>query len=301
MAYQTQQMRERLTFGRVHSGFASRFKQDNPELADLSRRQYNIAQQRVRDFERREGEIPAQPIRNSDVGQSPDGPVSSSGGSGSDEPPEAPPLPMEEFPEPRRNNVPTPAANRQASPTVPPPGTKAVDFFVERAGLGRVPTDAEAYQAIDTLREQVPAYEEMFQGQWAVPDPEFDRLYSSMTDEQRQAWNTVMANHHAQEKGSWTPYKESALSYGPSKERWSQSKLLQDGNISLEEFNAAYGTKGRDPVGWTPDRPSPGEGLLPGETVDEWGKRASAEMDRRAAERAAFAVRPSPAGSCVRP
>jgi hypothetical protein len=304
VAYQTQQMQERLTLGNVRPGFAGRFKEDNPDLVPLSRRQYNEAQNRVREFERPEQVIPAQPLRKSDVRQSPAqpaepvapiepstsaqeiarlqarsdqgvssptetaylqslknqapvGPVSSSGGSGSDEPPEAPPMPMEEFPEPRRNSSKKPVSNRQSSVTVPPHGKKASEWFMERAGMDRIPTDGEAQTALNRLDDEVPAYGEMFQGQWAVPDPEFDKLYESMTPEQQKSWNVLMSNHHSKEKGGpWSPYKEASLGSPLSRERWNQSKLLQDGNISLEEFNAAYGTKDRNPVGYKPSRPT---------------------------------------------
>ena len=90
VAYQVGEMKERLISGRVAPGYASRFREENPGLIPLSKTQYSAAAERVRSFERPEGIIPAQPLRNSDVGDTPT-PPASGGGNGASVPPNEPP------------------------------------------------------------------------------------------------------------------------------------------------------------------------------------------------------------------
>jgi hypothetical protein len=190
VAYQVQQMQERLTFGRVRPGFAKRFQANNPDLVARNRNQYNIAQNRLRALERPEQVIPAQPLRVSDAGNA----APPSGGQ-PPEPPDDTPFPDEEFPEPGRD------------PSSFHGQTSSRGFNVPKELSPSVHTRDAARMAMDNIKKEFPEFYDKYLGVAAGiqgdKNPVINQAHEwlgNLSDEQYgrfdSLWQTVMGEHN---------------------------------------------------------------------------------------------------------
>jgi len=185
-----------------------------------------------------------------------------SGGSG--EPPE-----IADEENPARGSGPGPA---RAYSTQPPVSVSSIGkWYTERAGLGHVPSDDEAENALNYLTDNAPAYQTMFMGQTAREDPEFNTYMTAKGRGVQRAHETLLANWHTAQEADRedggnsrykTPYWNRASEKGTSSlARLDMSRRIRQGTATFEHLQETIGTQGRDPVKYDDEIAAAREGL----------------------------------------